>query len=360
MPQHFQQYQHHPQAQGHVDPSQVGYSHLGYGHPQAYGQVPGPQAQPQAASAADYDAQVAQWQSAYYGGGAGVAGAEPDARIAGVYPGVPHPGMPTDAPSGQAPQGDHGAAGQARPDDDKYVVRSGGGKTWVDPKLLEWDPSHFRLFVGNIAGDVSDDALYKAFAKYTSITKARVVRMKQTNKSRGYGFVSFSDSDDYFRAFKEMQGKYIGSHPVKIDKANSNITPVMKKPGGGNGGGGGGKHRGGNGGNFHNRQDRQNQQHQASHSQPGTFQQQSSSHVQSQSGTPNNGGFGSQGAFKPAASNPGSGNGQQNGPRRPRDNNNGNNNNNNSNALGLRKNAGVNKKRDKGKGKTRDGLKLLG
>ena len=107
------------------------------------------------------------------------------------------------------------------------VVRQGGGQTWQDSTLLEWDPSHFRLFVGNLAGEVTDDSLLKAFSKYPSVKKARVVRDKRTTKSKGYGFVAFGDGDEYFRAAREMQGKYIGSHPVLLKRSNTEIKPVV-------------------------------------------------------------------------------------------------------------------------------------
>jgi hypothetical protein len=111
----------------------------------------------------------------------------------------------------------------------KTVVREGGGKSWEDPSLLEWDPMHPRLFIGNLAGEVTDDSLHKAFSKYPSLIKSRVVRDKKSTKSKSYGFVSFSDTDDYFRAFKEMNGKYIGSHPVTIKRATSEVKAVTKK-----------------------------------------------------------------------------------------------------------------------------------
>ena len=133
-------------------------------------------------------------------------------------------------------------------DDEKKttVMRSGGGQNWHDTSLLEWDPSHFRLFVGNLAGEVSDDSLLKAFQKYESVQKARVVRDKRTTKSKGFGFVSFSNMDDYSRAAKEMQGKYIGSHPVILRAAKTDVRPSTVpeknkgKGGKGRGGGSGG------------------------------------------------------------------------------------------------------------------------
>ncbi|CAZ85589.1 unnamed protein product [Tuber melanosporum] len=119
------------------------------------------------------------------------------------------------------------AAPLNKPKNAPTVVRQGGGQTWTDSSLLEWDPSHFRLFVGNLAGEVTDDSLLKAFSKYPSVQKARVIRDKRTTKSKGYGFVAFSDGDEYFRAAREMNGKYIGSHPVLLKRSNTEIKPIV-------------------------------------------------------------------------------------------------------------------------------------
>jgi len=111
----------------------------------------------------------------------------------------------------------------------KTVVRTGGGTQWTDSSLLEWDPAHFRLFVGNLAGEVTDESLHKAFSRWPSLQKARVIRDKRTTKSKGYGFVSFSDGDDFFQAAREMQGKYIGSHPVLLRRSTTEIKAVTPK-----------------------------------------------------------------------------------------------------------------------------------
>jgi RNA recognition motif-containing protein len=68
----------------------------------------------------------------------------------------------------------------------------------------------------------------KAFSRYPSVTKARVVREKRTTKSKGYGFVAFSNTDDFFAAAKEMQGKYIGSHPVIVKRATTEIVATTQ------------------------------------------------------------------------------------------------------------------------------------
>ncbi|EEP76238.1 potential RNA binding protein [Uncinocarpus reesii 1704] len=210
------------------------------------------------------EAQIAQWQSAYMSkdesnqtvGGKAGAGRRDDASSAtgantGPLGNVQrlHDASTISAPpSGVQTASTTPVAGPNQPGPHKTVVRSGGGQTWTDPTLLEWDPAHFRLFCGNLAGEVTDDSLLKAFSKYPSVQKARVVRDKRTEKSKGYGFVSFSDGDDYFRAAREMQGKYIGSHPVLLRRAMTEIRPVVAGKGGAKGNKKGGNAAGGAGG----------------------------------------------------------------------------------------------------------------
>ena len=114
----------------------------------------------------------------------------------------------------------------------KRFVRTGGGQVWEDPSLAEWDPNDFRIFCGDLGNEVSDELLAKAFRKYPSFQKAKVVRDTRTNKSKGYGFVSFKHQDDFIRACREMDGKYVGNRPIKLRKSSwkeRNLEQVRKK-----------------------------------------------------------------------------------------------------------------------------------
>ena len=56
-------------------------------------------------------------------------------------------------------------------------ARMGGdGKTWVDKSLDEWPENDWRLFAGDLGNEVTDDLLSRAFGKYPSFAKAKVVR----------------------------------------------------------------------------------------------------------------------------------------------------------------------------------------
>ncbi|KAL4228945.1 RNA-binding protein 42 [Mactra antiquata] len=117
-------------------------------------------------------------------------------------------------------------------DKKKKFVRMAAGTTWEDQSLSEWDPDDFRLFCGDLGNEVTDEVLARAFSKYSSFVKAKVIRDKRSNKTKGYGFVSFRDPTDYVRAMREMNGKYVGNRPIKLRKStwkDRNIDIVKRK-----------------------------------------------------------------------------------------------------------------------------------
>lgn len=114
----------------------------------------------------------------------------------------------------------------------KTVLRVAGGVVWEDETLLDWEVNDFRIFVGDLGNEVSDDALLRAFSRYPSLLKAKVVRDKKTKKTKGFGFVSFKDPQDYLKAMREMNGKYVGNRPIKLRKSSwkeRNINLAKKK-----------------------------------------------------------------------------------------------------------------------------------
>lgn len=114
----------------------------------------------------------------------------------------------------------------------KKFIRFAAGQAWEDQTLAEWDQDDFRLFCGDLGNEVTDETLSRAFSKYPTFVKAKVVRDKRTQKTKGYGFVSFKDPNDYVRAIREMNGKYVGNRPIKLRKStwrDRNIDIVKKK-----------------------------------------------------------------------------------------------------------------------------------
>jgi hypothetical protein len=129
---------------------------------------------------------------------------------------MPEGGMAASATNQQQP-GSEGAGGQKRPRGS--IVRSCAGERWVDSSLLEWPENDIRLFVGDVGNDVTDEMLCRAFSKYPSFARGKVVRDHRTDKTKGFGFVSFLEPADALLALKEMHGQYIGLRPITLSRS---------------------------------------------------------------------------------------------------------------------------------------------
>lgn len=82
-------------------------------------------------------------------------------------------------------------------------------------------PEH-TIFVGDLASDVTDVMLQELFkAHYPSVKGAKIVMDQLTGRSKGYGFVRFTDESEQMRAMTEMNGMYCSSRPMRIGPAAS-------------------------------------------------------------------------------------------------------------------------------------------
>ena len=108
----------------------------------------------------------------------------------------------------------------------EYIER-GAGIIWQDESLNEWPENDYRIFVGDLGNEVNDQVLANAFIKYPSFAKAKVIRNKITGKTKGYGFISVTDVNDYIKIMREMNGKYVGNRPIRLKRSTWKDRSVM-------------------------------------------------------------------------------------------------------------------------------------
>uniref|UniRef100_A0A8R1DR20 RRM domain-containing protein n=2 Tax=Caenorhabditis japonica TaxID=281687 RepID=A0A8R1DR20_CAEJA len=88
------------------------------------------------------------------------------------------------------------------------------------PMEMRIDTSkHFHVFVGDLSKDVSNDLLKSSFLKFGEVSEAKVIRDSQTQKSKGYGFVTFPNKQHAESAIAGMNGKWIGKRAVRTNWA---------------------------------------------------------------------------------------------------------------------------------------------
>ena len=65
--------------------------------------------------------------------------------------------------------------------------------------------THYHIFVGDLSPEIETDTLRNAFAPFGEISDCRVVRDIGTNKSKGYGFVSFVRKPEAQNAIEQVR-----------------------------------------------------------------------------------------------------------------------------------------------------------
>ncbi|KAH9168240.1 hypothetical protein EDB89DRAFT_2221207 [Lactarius sanguifluus] len=89
-----------------------------------------------------------------------------------------------------------------------------------------------KIYVGNLSWNTNDDTLRQAFASYGNIVDSIVMRDRETQRSRGFGFVTYSNQAEADLAIERMNDTELDGRRIRVNIANA-------RSGGGGGGSGG-------------------------------------------------------------------------------------------------------------------------
>jgi RNA recognition motif-containing protein len=106
-----------------------------------------------------------------------------------------------------------------------------------------------KLFVGGLPFSTSEERLREVFAQAGTVESAVVVTDRGTGRSRGFGFVEMSTSEEADQAVSKFNGKDLDGRLLKVERAKASeggAGGARRGPGGGGsrGGFGGGGSRG--------------------------------------------------------------------------------------------------------------------
>jgi RNA recognition motif-containing protein len=86
-----------------------------------------------------------------------------------------------------------------------------------------------KIYVGNLSFDCDDRALADTFTEHGEVVSAKVVMDRDTNRSRGFGFVEMSDDSAAMKAIEALNGKEVGGRALNVNEAR----PREPRTGGG-------------------------------------------------------------------------------------------------------------------------------
>jgi RNA recognition motif-containing protein len=78
-----------------------------------------------------------------------------------------------------------------------------------------------RLFVGGIAYATSEEALQEAFAKAGTVVSARIIKERETGRSKGFGFVEMETEEMAEAAIDMWNGKDLDGRELIVNIARA-------------------------------------------------------------------------------------------------------------------------------------------
>ncbi|PKA50356.1 Glycine-rich RNA-binding protein 3, mitochondrial [Apostasia shenzhenica] len=69
--------------------------------------------------------------------------------------------------------------------------------------------SSSKLFVGGLSYSTDDQSLREAFSGYGEVVESRVIMDRETGRSRGFGFITYTSTEEASAAMTAMDGKVL-------------------------------------------------------------------------------------------------------------------------------------------------------
>ncbi len=79
-----------------------------------------------------------------------------------------------------------------------------------------------KIYVGNLSYDVSDDELHQLFSQCGQVSEAKIIKDRDTGRSKGFGFVEMPNDEEATHAIDRMQGHDFKGRPLQVDEAKEN------------------------------------------------------------------------------------------------------------------------------------------
>ncbi len=93
-----------------------------------------------------------------------------------------------------------------------------------------------KIFVGSLAYTATDDDLAQFFAEAGTVVSAKVIIDRDTNRSKGFGFVEMSTDEEAKAAVDQLNGKDLNGRAVALSEARPQAPREPRSFGGGGGG----------------------------------------------------------------------------------------------------------------------------
>jgi len=78
-----------------------------------------------------------------------------------------------------------------------------------------------KLYVGNLSFETTENDLRDLFAEYGTVTDVAIISDRETGRSRGFGFVTFTDASGANAAVAALNGNEVSGRARTVNEAKA-------------------------------------------------------------------------------------------------------------------------------------------
>ena len=76
-----------------------------------------------------------------------------------------------------------------------------------------------NIYVGNLSYGITEEDLRALFAEFGDVSSAKLIIDRETNRSKGFGFVEMSSDDAANKAIDELNGREVSGRALRVNEA---------------------------------------------------------------------------------------------------------------------------------------------
>jgi RNA recognition motif-containing protein len=77
-----------------------------------------------------------------------------------------------------------------------------------------------NIFIANLDWSITSEDLKATFSTFGEVTYAHVVYEKETKRSKGFGYIEMSSTDEAIKAIEALNGLEVNGRPIDVKIAS--------------------------------------------------------------------------------------------------------------------------------------------
>lgn len=76
-----------------------------------------------------------------------------------------------------------------------------------------------NIFVGNLSYHIREDELAQLFQQYGEVESAKIIKDRETGRSKGFAFISMLNDSEASTAVEQLNGFEVNGRPMRVSEA---------------------------------------------------------------------------------------------------------------------------------------------